>query len=154
MNQDADGNLVPGVALSFEASDDKMTYTFNLRQDAKWSNGDPVTDTTDDPDDPTDFDNNGYAEPDDPTVTPLNQLPELQVSKVDGAIDLGIDGNIYLLHNTGQLVKYYGGELEAMTLAAADPEGEEHTPFFDEDALDVFPVDQAEKKLPCSVDIC
>lgn len=43
MNQDADGNLVPGVATGFEASADNKTYTFTLRQDAKWSNGDPVT---------------------------------------------------------------------------------------------------------------
>ena len=43
MNQDAEGNLVPGVATGYEASEDKMTYTFNLREDAKWSNGDPVT---------------------------------------------------------------------------------------------------------------
>jgi len=43
LNQDADGNLIPGVAERFEASDDKMTYTFFLRKDAKWSNGDSVT---------------------------------------------------------------------------------------------------------------
>lgn len=43
MNQDADGNLVPGVATGYEASEDKKTYTFTLRENAKWSNGDPVT---------------------------------------------------------------------------------------------------------------
>ncbi|MAM63678.1 peptide ABC transporter substrate-binding protein [Maritimibacter sp. UBA3975] len=43
MNQNEDGKLVPGVATGFEASEDKMTYTFTLREDAKWSNGDPVT---------------------------------------------------------------------------------------------------------------
>ena len=43
MSQDKDGNLVPGVAKSYEASDDKLTYTFHLRDNAKWSNGDPVT---------------------------------------------------------------------------------------------------------------
>ena len=42
-NQDAAGNLVPGVALSHTVSDDGMTYTFTLRDNAKWSNGDPVT---------------------------------------------------------------------------------------------------------------
>jgi hypothetical protein len=26
------------------------------------------------------------------------------------AVDMGVDGNIYVLHNTGQLSKYYGGE--------------------------------------------
>lgn len=43
MNQDADGNLIPGVATGFEVSEDGLTYTFTLRDNAKWSNGDPVT---------------------------------------------------------------------------------------------------------------
>ena len=43
LNQDADGNLVPGVATHFTASDDNTTYTFTLRADARWSNGDAVT---------------------------------------------------------------------------------------------------------------
>lgn len=33
----------PGVAKSFSVSDDGETYTFELRDDARWSNGDPVT---------------------------------------------------------------------------------------------------------------
>jgi oligopeptide transport system substrate-binding protein len=43
LNQDADGNLVPGVATGYEATNDNKTYTFSLREDARWSNGDPVT---------------------------------------------------------------------------------------------------------------
>lgn len=43
LNQDAKGNLIPGVAESWEANDDNTVYTFKLRDDAKWSNGDPVT---------------------------------------------------------------------------------------------------------------
>ena len=42
-NQDAEGNLVPGVALRHTVSDDGLVYTFTLRDNAKWSNGDPVT---------------------------------------------------------------------------------------------------------------
>ena len=42
-NQDAAGNLEPGVALSHTVSDDNLVYTFTLRDNAKWSNGDPVT---------------------------------------------------------------------------------------------------------------
>ncbi|MFI0396080.1 peptide ABC transporter substrate-binding protein [Paracoccus jiaweipingae] len=42
MNEDARGAMVPGLAERHEVSDDKLTYTFHLR-DAKWSNGDPVT---------------------------------------------------------------------------------------------------------------
>lgn len=41
--QDNSGNLVPALALEMDVSDDKKTYTFNLRRDAKWSDGRPVT---------------------------------------------------------------------------------------------------------------
>jgi len=37
-----DGDLLTGMAESWEISDDGMTYTFHLR-DAKWSDGKPVT---------------------------------------------------------------------------------------------------------------
>ncbi len=43
LNQDADGNLVPGVAKSWDVNETNDVYTFHLREDAKWSNGDPVT---------------------------------------------------------------------------------------------------------------
>ena len=43
LSQDANGDLVPGVATHYAASDDNTTYTFTLREDARWSNGDPVT---------------------------------------------------------------------------------------------------------------
>ncbi|MCD8546933.1 MAG: ABC transporter substrate-binding protein [Aeromonadaceae bacterium] len=36
------GEVRPGVAESWETPDNKL-YTFHLRKDAKWSNGDPVT---------------------------------------------------------------------------------------------------------------
>jgi len=42
-NQDGDGNLIPGVAESYSTNADNTVYTFKLRHDAKWSNGDPVT---------------------------------------------------------------------------------------------------------------
>ena len=35
--------IIPGVAKSWDISADGKTYTFHLRHDAKWSNGDPVT---------------------------------------------------------------------------------------------------------------
>lgn len=41
-NQDANGNIVPGVATQWQTSDNK-TWIFTLRKDARWSNGDPVT---------------------------------------------------------------------------------------------------------------
>lgn len=37
------GELSPGVAKSWEVSEDGLLHTFHLRDDAKWSNGDPVT---------------------------------------------------------------------------------------------------------------
>jgi oligopeptide transport system substrate-binding protein len=38
-----DGKAEPGVAEKWEVSPDGLTYTFHLRDNAKWSNGDPVT---------------------------------------------------------------------------------------------------------------
>jgi len=35
--------LEPGVATDWNISDDKRVYTFNLREEAKWSDGEPVT---------------------------------------------------------------------------------------------------------------
>jgi oligopeptide transport system substrate-binding protein len=40
---DPSGRVAPGVAESFSISEDGVTYTFRLRDDAKWSNGEPVT---------------------------------------------------------------------------------------------------------------
>jgi oligopeptide transport system substrate-binding protein len=38
-----DGRTVPGVALTWDTSADGKTWTFHLREDARWSNGQPVT---------------------------------------------------------------------------------------------------------------
>ena len=40
---DEDLNPVPNAAESFETSEDGKTVTFHLRDDLKWTNGDPVT---------------------------------------------------------------------------------------------------------------
>ena len=39
----ATGELVPGMAESWIISEDGLTYTFTLREDARWSNGDRLT---------------------------------------------------------------------------------------------------------------
>jgi len=39
----ANGDVVPGAAKSWDISDDGLVYTFHLREDGKWSNGDPLT---------------------------------------------------------------------------------------------------------------
>ena len=43
LNQDSQGKLEPGVAKQFQATDSNRTFIFELREDAKWSNGEPVT---------------------------------------------------------------------------------------------------------------
>ncbi|SCJ70281.1 Stage 0 sporulation protein KA [Anaerotruncus sp. 2789STDY5834896] len=39
----ADGSIVPGVAKSYQTENGGTRYIFTLRDDATWSNGDPVT---------------------------------------------------------------------------------------------------------------
>lgn len=43
LTEAADGTRIPGVAASWDISDDGTVYTFTLRDDAKWSDGEPVT---------------------------------------------------------------------------------------------------------------
>ena len=43
MSYTASGELVAGTARDWTISDDGLTYTFHLRENARWSNGDPVT---------------------------------------------------------------------------------------------------------------
>jgi oligopeptide transport system substrate-binding protein len=38
-----DGDIIPGAAIRWNISRDAKTYTFYLRRDMLWSNGDPVT---------------------------------------------------------------------------------------------------------------
>ncbi len=42
VNQDAKGNLVPGVATRWQSNDNRV-WTFTLRDNARWSDGTPVT---------------------------------------------------------------------------------------------------------------
>ncbi len=43
VSEDPQLNVIPGVAEKWEISSDGLVYTFHLRADAKWSNGEPVT---------------------------------------------------------------------------------------------------------------
>ena len=43
MKLDQEGKVVPGMAKDYKLSDDSLTYTFTIRDDVKWSNGEPVT---------------------------------------------------------------------------------------------------------------
>lgn len=40
---DKDGKPTEAMAEKINVSEDKLTYTFKIREDAKWTNGDPVT---------------------------------------------------------------------------------------------------------------
>ena len=40
---DKDGKAVPALAADTQISEDGLSYTFKIRDDAKWSNGEPVT---------------------------------------------------------------------------------------------------------------
>lgn len=40
---DKENKAIPGIAESWQTSEDGLTWTFKLRKDAKWSNGDEVT---------------------------------------------------------------------------------------------------------------
>lgn len=42
VTHDAKGDIIPGVAKSWQIDSSGLVYTFELRNDAKWSNGDPV----------------------------------------------------------------------------------------------------------------
>ena len=43
MRKDETGKLISGVAESYEITNNKLTYTFKIRDNAKWSNGDNLT---------------------------------------------------------------------------------------------------------------
>lgn len=41
--RDAEGRVVPGAAERWEVSEDGLAWTFHLRQEGRWSDGEPVT---------------------------------------------------------------------------------------------------------------
>ncbi len=43
LTYDNDGRIIPGAAESWTVSPDRLIYTFRLRPDGRWSNGDPVS---------------------------------------------------------------------------------------------------------------
>ncbi len=43
LNVDENNKIVAGAAENWSVSDDGLVWTFNLRKDLKWSNGDPLT---------------------------------------------------------------------------------------------------------------
>ena len=43
VSEDPDLKIIPGVAQTWDISDDGLVYTFHLNPDAKWSNGEVIT---------------------------------------------------------------------------------------------------------------
>lgn len=43
VKQSPEGEVLPGIATRWDISEDGRTYTFHLREDARWSDGEPVT---------------------------------------------------------------------------------------------------------------
>ncbi len=43
VKESPDGEILPGMATSWDVSEDGKTWTFHLREGAKWSDGEPVT---------------------------------------------------------------------------------------------------------------
>lgn len=43
LKRDGDGNLIPSLAESWSYDEETMTYTFRLREDVKWHDGEPFT---------------------------------------------------------------------------------------------------------------
>ena len=41
--RDKDNKIIPGVAESWDISEDGLTYTFHIRENAKWSDGKKIT---------------------------------------------------------------------------------------------------------------
>ena len=64
--------------------------------------GNPITDVSDDPNDPTNDDPDGDGDPDDPTVTALDANPELRIFKTGVFIDVNADG----LAQVGETIQY------------------------------------------------
>ncbi len=43
ITRDLSGKLIPGIADQYDISEDGLTYTFHIRENARWSDGTPVT---------------------------------------------------------------------------------------------------------------
>ncbi|WP_299443437.1 PKD-like domain-containing protein [uncultured Aquimarina sp.] len=85
-----------------QANIDSGSITNSATVNAEDTNGNPISDTSDDPNDPTDNDTNGDGEPDDVTITTLPSNPELTIFKTGVFIDTNNDG----LAQAGETIQY------------------------------------------------
>ncbi|MCK6692451.1 MAG: DUF11 domain-containing protein, partial [Thermoanaerobaculia bacterium] len=84
-----------------QAEIDGGSYLNVATVSAEPPSGPPVTDASDDPDNPANVDPNNDGDPDDPTVTPLPASPGIAVTKTD-VLNLGPDNKL----NAGDQITY------------------------------------------------
>lgn len=89
---DENGQLVPELADSYEMSEDGMTYTFTMKDDLKWSDGEPL-DATD-----VVYSWNRLADPN--TAADYSYLTTAIATKEDGTLDIEAseDGKTFTAH--------------------------------------------------------
>lgn len=87
---DADKNVVPAAAESWEVSDDRTTYTLHLRDDLTFSNGQPVTSED------FAFEFRRVADPDTASPNADPNLPIVGMAEAVGSAPDGVIGNVAL----------------------------------------------------------
>lgn len=79
------GEIVPALAESYELSEDKLTYTFKLKEGLKWSDGSELT--------AADFEYSWKRAADPKTAADYSYLFDVFAKDKDGVIDVKADGN-------------------------------------------------------------
>ena len=89
---DVDSTTFTGVYALTQADINAGVVENRATTEGSDPSGNPVTDSSDDPQDPTDADPNGDGNPDDPTNTPLAQAPAIGLEKSGTFVDESGDG--------------------------------------------------------------
>lgn len=82
---DKDGKVVPALAEDYTLSEDKLTYTFKLKDGLKWSDGSELT--------AADFEYSWKRAADPQTAADYSYLFDVFAKGEDGKIDVKADGN-------------------------------------------------------------